>query len=209
MERIIIPSIIAKSQEELDNRINKVKDYARLLQLDIMDGLFVPNRSLDFDFKLPKIKFEAHLMINNPEEWIIKHCKKVHTILVHIESCKDPENIIRIVKGKRKIGFALNPETPLQRIENYLDETEQVLIMTVNPGFYGAKFLPETLDKVRTLRKMRPNLNIEVDGGINSETIKKVHEAGANMFVSGSYLMNSENVGEAFERLKNLLGGEL
>jgi len=206
MKRIIIPAIIAKSQEELDQRINKVKAHVDLMQLDVMDGLFVPNHSLDFDFTLRSgFRFEAHLMINDPEKWINESWEKVDTILVHIESCKDPGKIIQLLKGKRRIGFVLNPETPLERIKDYLHEIDQLLIMTVNPGFYGSQFLPETLEKVKEARKLRPDLDIEVDGGIDLSTIRKVSQAGANMFVSGSYLMKSENVKQAMLALKNEL----
>jgi len=206
MKKVIIPAIIAKSPQELDARINKVKDYTDLLQLDIMDGKFVPNRSLDFDFALPPdCKFEAHLMINHPEEWMDENWEKVGTILVHIESCRDPKKIIHLMKDRGKIGLAINPETPLQRIKSHLGEVEQLLIMTVNPGFYGSEFLPEMLNKVKEARRLKPDLDIEVDGGIDPDTIKKMSDAGANMFVSGSYLMKSKNVKEAMQALKKKL----
>jgi ribulose-phosphate 3-epimerase len=206
MKKVIIPSVIAKTQRELDDIFSKIKDNARLLQLDIMDTIFVPNTSLDFDFWLPQgeYQFEAHLMIESPEKWIEKNWKKVDTIIAHYEAVKNPERIIESLRSKkRKIGFALNPETDVDQIKDYLDEIDQVLIMTVHPGFYGSKFLSETLVKVRKLRELKPELDIEVDGGINLETIEKVDEAGANMFVSGSYLINSENIQERIDILRN------
>jgi len=208
MKNKIIPAIIAESQEEVDQRINKVKDHLSILQLDVMDGKFVPTHSLDFDFKLPETncKYEAHLMIDNPEEWIEKNHKIADIILVHIESCAEPEKIIELVKSKeRKIGFVLNPETPIEKIKPYLDQIDQVLIMTVDPGFYGSKFLPGTLNKVKELRELKPNLEIEVDGGINADTIKQAYQAGANLFVSGSYLQKSEDVKAAIKNLMELL----
>ncbi len=208
MENKIIPAIIAKSQEELEKRINKVKNYLPILQLDIMDGKFVPTHSLDFDFKLPKTKciYEAHLMVNNLEEWINKNWKIADIILVHIESCKEPGEMIRLVRAKgKKIGFVLNPETPIEKIEHYLNKIDEVLIMTVNPGFYGSSFLPKTLDKVKELRKLKPNLNIEVDGSINHDTIKQAYDAGANLFVCGSYLQKSQDVKKAVEDLIKLM----
>lgn len=204
----IIPAIIAKTQKELDERITKVMDFVDLIQLDFMDGRFVPNKSIDFDFKLPKTKchFEAHLMINDPEVWIEKNYMKVDTILVHFESCKNHKKVIDLVKSKKKrMGFVLNPETSAKKIENYLNELDQVLIMTVNPGFYGSPFLPEMLDKISELRKMKSDLDIEVDGGITPETIYNVHRAGANMFVSGSYIVNAANVQMAIDKLKDKL----
>lgn len=209
MKNKIIPAIIATSKEEMEKRINKVKDHLSILQLDIMDGKFVPTHSLDFDFKLPKTncKYEAHLMISNPEEWIKKNHKVADVILVHIESTNEPEKIIELVKSKgKKIGFVLNPETPIEKIKPYLNQIDQVLIMTVDPGYYGSPFLPETLDKVKELRKLKPNLDIEVDGGINADTIKQAYQAGANLFVCGSYLQKSQDVKKAIEDLIKLMG---
>ncbi len=119
----IIPSIIAQSQKELEEKINLLKTDIRKFQLDIMDGKFVPNHSLDFDFKLPanpNLHFEAHLMVTNPDGWIKKYWQKVETILAPIESCQNPNSIIKFLKNKKKVGFALNPKTPLDKIKNYL-----------------------------------------------------------------------------------------
>jgi ribulose-phosphate 3-epimerase len=205
MKKIIIPAVIAKTQGELDDIFSRIGDSARLLQLDIMDGKFVPNNSLDFDFKLPEKKYlyEAHLMIDKPETWIDEYWPRVDTVIAHFESVENPERIIESVKDKgKKIAFALNPETDIDSILCYLDRIDQVLIMTVKPGFYGSKFLPEMSDKIRNLRKLRPDLDLEVDGGIKPETIEEVYNAGANMFVSGSYLINSDEVGERIRILK-------
>jgi ribulose-phosphate 3-epimerase len=207
-KRLIIPAIIAKTQNELVEKILKVKDYVELIQLDLMDGKFVPNSSINFNFQLPPTNchFEAHLMIENPEYWIEKNIMKVDTILAHYESTNNPDSIIDLVKSKNKrVGFVLNPETSIQKIENYLDKIDQVLIMTVNPGFYGSPFLPEMLNKISELRNMKPDLDIEVDGGITPTTVQDVHRAGANMFVSGSYIIKSPNVKEAIDKIKNML----
>ena len=203
METKIIPSVIASSQKELVEKIEKVMDFVDYIHLDIFDGVFVPNKSLDFDFRLPEDgpKFEAHLMIQSPDKWVRKNWQKVDTILAPIESCKHPKEIIDFLKDKKNFGFVLNPETELETIKKYLDQINQVLIMTVKPGFYGSEFLPETLEKVRDLRKIRPGLNVEVDGGINPETIKKAKNAGANLLVSGSYIMHSEDPKTAFNNL--------
>lgn len=203
----IVPAVIAKSQKELEEKIDLVKDFASRIQLDIMDGIFVANESLNFDFKLPEIncEFEAHLMLESPDNWVNKNWQKVDTILIPIESCAKPKEFIKFFKGKeKKIGFALNPETPLDAIKDYLDKVNQILIMTVNPGFYGIKFIPETLEKVRQLRKLKPELDIEVDGGINPQTIKMAFRAGANLLVSGSHIFNSKSPKEAINILKNL-----
>jgi len=206
--KIIIPAIIARTQKELDEHLSKVEGFSELVQLDIMDGIFVPNNSLDFDFDVTgrNIIFEAHLMITNPMGWIEKNWWKVDTIIVHFESCEKPEDIIRYVKNKGKIiGFAINPETVVHKVRPYLDEIDQLLIMTVNPGFYGSKFLPETLSKISEARKIKPDLDIEVDGGVTPDTIKLINDAGANMFISGSYILKSDGVKEAMDSLKKLI----
>ena len=208
LKKKIIPAVIAKNQDELEDRIKRVADFFDIIQLDFMDGKFVPNNSIDFDFKLPKTKckFESHLMINNPQNWIENNALKVDTILVHYESINDSIEIINQVKDKnKKVGFVLNPETPISKIENYLDQLDQVLIMTVNPGFYGSPFLPEMIKKISDLRKIKPDLDIEVDGGIVPDTIGLVNRAGANMFVSGSYIVKSKNVEESIFNLKKVI----
>lgn len=209
LKKKIIPAIIAKSQQELEDKINKVKNNVEIVQLDIMDGKFVRNNSIDFDFKLPDADciFEAHLMIENPEEWIKKHIKKVDMVLAHIETCKKPKKLVELVKEKGKhVGFVLNPETPLSTIMDYIDDIDQVLIMTVKPGFYGSPFLPEMVAKIKKLREIKPDLDIEVDGGVTDKTINLVDRAGANMFVSGSYIVKSEDVRQAIASLKRAIG---
>lgn len=209
MKKEIIPSIIAKSQDELDERISKVRDDFSMLQLDVMDGEFVKNKSLDFDFELPKeLKYEAHLMVRNIISWIEKHGTEVDRIIFHFEAAgKDVDKIIKLIRDKKKnVGIAINPLTEISEIKPYLELVDMVLVMTVNPEGYGGKFLPLTLKKVESLRKLKPGLNIEVDGGINDETIALASVAGANMFISGSYLQESKNIKRSLTLLESLLG---
>ena len=208
MRKIVIPAIIAKNQEELNESVIKVQNYSQVIQLDFMDGIFVPNNSIDFDFKIPKNNciIEAHLMVKNPLEWIVKNSYKVDMILAHYETLINPQKIIDVVRNEgKKIGFVLNPETPINKLSDYIEQLDQVLIMTVNPGFYGSPFIPEIVNKIAELRKIAPKLDIEVDGGITDKTIDIVNKAGANLFVSGSYILKSKNVKLAFENLKKLL----
>ena len=208
MKKFVIPAIIAKNQEELDLGIKKVQNFSKIIQLDFMDGVFVPNHSIDFDFKIPKIDcfFEAHLMLKNPLDWIVKNFSKVDMILTHYEALSNPQTVIDFVRNEgKKIGFVLNPETSVDELFDYLDQLDQILIMTVNPGFYGSPFLPEIVNKISELREIAPKLDIEVDGGITDKTIDIVDEAGANMFVSGSYILKSKNIKQAFDRLNKIL----
>ncbi|MFQ5475186.1 MAG: ribulose-phosphate 3-epimerase [Candidatus Nanoarchaeia archaeon] len=199
----IVASIIATNQRELDERIDKVKDHVDRIQLDVMDGRFVRSHSLDFDFRLPETacKLEAHLMIEDVEGWIEKNAEKVDIILAHIESC-DPQKVILLSKQKKKkIGFALRPETSVQSLIPLMKDIDQALILTVQPGFYGSRFIPEMASKIYELRRLEPDLDIEVDGGITPETIRHVADAGANLFVSGSFLQKND-VKEAVGSLK-------
>jgi ribulose-phosphate 3-epimerase len=208
MNKYVIPAIIAKNQDELNSRIDLVKNYVKIIQLDFMDGIFVPNRSIDFNFELPDVDccYEAHLMVKNPLEWIVKNHSKVDTILTHYETLINPQKVIDNVRNEgKKIGFVINPETSIDEIIDYLDQLDQVLIMTVDPGFYGSPFLPEVVKKISELREIAPFLNIEVDGGITNKTIEIVDEAGANMFVSGSYIVQSDNVEKSIQSLKKIL----
>ena len=210
MKKQIIPSLIAKNKKELDKRFDKVKPHSKVFQLDIMDGKFVKNKSLMFDFSLPKgKKYEAHLMVKNPESWISRNWKKADLIIFHIESLKSNSKvreIIKLIKLKRKkIGIALNPTTKVKRIIPYLNSINMILVMTVIPGRYGSKFLPNTLKKVKEIRKLKPKLNIEVDGGINDKTISKTKKAGATSFIVGSYLQKSEDVKTSFKFLEDKL----
>ena len=206
--KFIIPAIIAKSQNELEEKIKKVKDFVELIQLDFMDGHFVYNTSIDFDFKIPKTScnFEAHLMIKNPSRWIKKNYMKVDTILFHIESIDNPKSIIDVVKdNNKKVGIVINPESSIDLITDYIDEIDEVLVMTVNPGFYGSPFLPEMIEKISKLRKIAPKLDVEVDGGIDDKTIDIANKAGANMFVSGSYILKSKDPQNSIKTLKDII----
>ncbi|MBI2140456.1 ribulose-phosphate 3-epimerase [Candidatus Woesearchaeota archaeon] len=208
MQKNIIPAIIAKSQAELNFAFARVRNFANMVQLDVMDGKFVPNVSFQFPWKLPKtdIILEAHLMVEHPLRWIRVHGKKVDTILFHNDCSDDIEAVLAEIRkhGKRS-GLVINPEVPVSSIEKYFGNIDEVLVMTVHPGFYGSPFLPETLSKVRELRKLLPGVNIEVDGGITDKTINKTADAGANYFVSGSFIMKSENPRSSFIKLNNLV----
>ena len=200
---MIVHSIIAKTQKQIDKHI-KTLPSCKTFQFDVMDGKFVKNKSNCFNFKLPRIKkFEAHLMVKDPVSWIKRHGKKVDTIIVHYESIKDFDEIKKVVK-KKKLGLAINPKTKIKDIKHLIPKVNQFLIMTVNPGKYGSKFLPENLKKVKQLRKLTKK-KIEVDGGINPLTIKKAKAAGANLFVVGSFIEKSPYPVEAFNLMQKLI----
>jgi len=209
LKKIVIPAIIAHNAQELDRMVDSVKGLVPLIQLDIMDGVFVQNRSLDFDFDLHEDRalFEAHCMVAEPEQWVKRIWRQVGTIIVHFEACREPGKIISLIKKKeRRVGMAINPETPVEAISSLLKDLDQVLVMTVDPGFYGSPFIPEAGRKVEKLRSLMPQMDIEVDGGITPRTIELVNDSGANKFVSGSFIMRSDDIKRALLSLQEKIG---
>jgi len=204
----IMPSIIAKSQKELDERFEKAKSGS-LIHLDIMDGKFVKNQSLNFPFKLPKEKREytAHLMVSNPLAWIEKNTLKVDTIIFHIEAYHKFSRIVDTInlikKQKKKVGISINPLTPARLIQHLAKKINLVLIMTVKPGMYGARFVPSALKKANKIRSFNPKINIRIDGGINPKTLERA-KRHADSFVSGSYIQNSESPKNAIKELTEI-----
>ena len=205
----IVPAILVKTPAELQQKLKEVEPYVNRVQIDIMDGKFVPNKTVQPEemksFKTKLIK-EAHLMVEDNERYVDEFLKlDFDMIIVHIESCKNVKKIIKKVKEQgKKVALAINPPTPLSAIKNYLDDVDMVLIMTVNPGFSGQGFIPEVSSKIKELRQMKKDLDIEVDGGIKIENAKIVLEAGANILVSASGIYNFENKKEIIEKFKQL-----
>ncbi len=207
---MIVPAVIAKDQRELNSILRRIPANVSLVQLDVMDGKFVPNRSLDFEFELDeKYSYEAHLMVKSPDSWIKTHGKRIDTIIAHYEATTNPEKTIKKIKNMgKKAALALNPGTGIEQVMDYLDDLDQILIMTVHPGSYGSPFLPEVMDKITKIRQLKPELDVEVDGGIKPETIAMPNRAGANMFVSGSYLVKADHMEERVGLLLDLVNKE-
>ncbi len=195
------------SQKEANKILKKLQGVASTLHLDIADGQFVPNKSLWFPLKFSrKFKYNAHLMIKNPLGWIKKYGHKVDICIVHPESLDNIEKYIRgTKKKKKKVAFALKPETKIDLIHLYLHDIDIVLVLSVHPGFYGARFLWGPLRKVRKLRKLHPKLKILVDGHMNPRTIKKAKKAGADWFVVGSFIQKADNPKKAMKELRKAL----
>ena len=195
---IIAPSLLALDFSILKEQITNIENAgAEYLHLDVMDGNFVPNISFG-PVVIKSLRahsnliFDVHLMIENPDKYVADFVDAgADIICVHVESTKHLNRTIQLIKSyKKKVGVALNPSTSLDTIKYDLDNIDMVLIMTVNPGFGGQKFIPQMLQKIKELRKIAPNIDIQVDGGINDEISKLVIEAGANVLVAGSYVFN-------------------
>jgi len=204
MEPEIIPAILVKERGELLRRISLVKDFVKTVQIDVMDGVFVPNKTVGIeDLKgLPRTMYEFHWMVRDPINWI-EQTPGNHMHLVHIEAVPSFEDVKAAVKKSGgKLGLALNPETPLEKLLPFVPEVEEVLVMTVHPGFSGQKYIPEMEDKIRALRKLHPSLDIEVDGGIGPDTIGRAYAAGANLLAAASSIFSSEDIEENIENLR-------
>lgn len=203
-KQLIFPSIVAKNQKELNGDFTHLKGVVKELHLDVVDGKFAPNHSLDFKFKLSsKFKYNAHLMIKHPEAWIKTHWQKIWLFIPQFEELKDFERYYHWMRQtNRKVAVAIKPETKVSKLKPFLKNIDYILVLTVHPGFYGSKFLPEQLKKVTQIKELNPKIKVIVDGGMNPETIKLAVKAGAELFVSGSYTTKAE---KPKERIKSLI----
>jgi len=217
MNKKLAPSILDADFTNLENELTMLEESgADLIHLDIMDGHFVPN--ISFGSSIVKairgktnLPLNIHLMVECPENHIESFTKAGGDIItIHYESSKHLEILLTKIKEMgMKCGLALNPETPLKVVEYLLDKVDLLLVMTVNPGFGGQKFIPEMMDKISKARKMINNqeriIDLEVDGGLNLENIPKVIKAGANIVVVGSAIFKSLNPRETIIRIKKVL----
>lgn len=210
----VAPSVLAADFTELGSQLQAVSEAgAEWIHLDVMDGAFVPSIS----FGMPVIKsirrvtdrvFDVHMMVEEPGRYVeeIKNAG-ADVITVHAEACKHLDRVISQIREAGCLaGVALNPATPVSVLEHVLDQVDMVLIMTVNPGFGGQKFIPYTLEKVRALRRLCDErglkTDIQVDGGISAANVREVLEAGANIFVAGSAVFGTDPAARTKEMIE-------
>lgn len=200
----ILPSILASSQQQLDLEMQKVVEQSQTFHIDIADGRFVDNTSMNFEFDLPRAQsYEAHLMVKEPLKYVKKHIDVFDRFNVHTESVTEPGKLLRYLKTHGKeAGVAIKPSTDLDAISE-IRRFDLIQVMTVKPGEYGSEFHQEMIDRIRELRRRHPEASIEVDGHVTPENIQQLEEAGADMFVSGSYIQESSNPSKAIESLRN------
>ena len=201
----ISPSILSADFSQLGNEIKRLEDGgADMIHVDVMDGHFVPNLTIGPPVikalkKECSIKFDVHLMISPVHKFIEAYSDAgADIITIHPEATDNlEESILKIKSLNKKVGVSLNPESKIELIIDQLEKIDLVLIMSVNPGFGGQKFMPEVLDKVKQLKTIQTqnkmNFDIEIDGGINFENCQKAIEAGANILVSGTTVFKSNN----------------
>ena len=213
----ISPSILSADFSRLGSQIQDLeKAKADLIHIDVMDGHFVPNITIGPEVinklrKYTSLPFDVHLMISPVHNFIKNFADAgADIITIHPEATNDLESSIKKIKSyNKKVGISLNPETPLDKLNNVLDKIDLVLIMSVNPGFGGQKFIENTLNKIKKLRlkidQLKLKVEIEVDGGINFENSKSIIKAGADILVSGTTIFKSNegNIKKNIEILKN------
>ncbi len=216
MQHLISPSFLSSDFTNLEQEIKRMNDSeADWFHLDIMDGLFVPN----ITFGMPVIKqikkharkpLDVHLMIVQPERYIDEFKKAGADILtVHYEACTHLHRTVQQIKDAgMKAGVSLNPHTPVALLEDILNDVDMVLLMSVNPGFGGQKFIENTYKKIKQLKalveKNKADILIEIDGGVDASNAKKLVETGADVLVAGSFVFGSENPVETVKKLKTL-----
>ena len=208
----IVPAILTDDPKTLETMIRQAEAFTDYVQFDIMDGKFVPSRSIDCEHlaAIPtKLGWEAHLMVQHPDEHL--NCLRTagtQKIVFHFESAASPAEVIgqarRLGLG---VGLAVNPETPVSAILPLTSRVDSILFLTVNPGFYGSQFIPEVMDKVVELRKAMPNAEIGVDGGIKEGNVAQIAQFGVNYICVGSAIFMQTDPAARFRRLTKLAQG--
>lgn len=207
----ISPSILSADFGRLNEDIKTIEEHSDYIHVDVMDGHFVPNLSFgapvmkDINSKLP---LDVHLMIENPENYIDDFAKAGADILtVHFEAVDDLHDLLAKIKDLgMRAGVSIKPDTEVEVLEEYLNELDWVLVMSVEPGFGGQGFISESVPKIKWLREHAAELDIAVDGGINDETARLCEEAGANILIAGSYIFKSDDRREAIDLLRGVQG---
>ena len=216
--KYIAPSILSADFSILGAEIKSVEDAgADWIHVDVMDGHFVPNITIgplivEAARRSTSLPLDVHLMIENPERYIADFTKAgADLISVQVEACVHLNRTIQMIKESGiRAGVVLNPSTPLSAVDWVLEDVDFIMIMSVNPGFGGQNFIPNSLDKIRTLRKMLQDRGlealIEIDGGVNEKTIKDISDAGADVFVAGSAIFKSTSYQKTISKFRGLIG---
>jgi len=208
----VSPSILAANFANLGAEVKKIESIADYVHIDVMDGHFVPNLTFGLIVakavkRITNLPLDSHLMVDNPENLVDEFCEISEIVSVHYEATYHLHRLIQRIKEKDVKAFvALNPHTSVELLQDILMDVDGVLIMSVNPGFGGQKFIPNALNKIRRLndikRKTGLTFKIEVDGGINEETFESTLNAGVDILVAGSYVFGSEDPVRAIKTLK-------
>ena len=205
----VVPAILTDDPKALETMVRQAESFTNYVQFDIMDGQFVPSHSITWQHlaSLPmKLRWEAHLMVLHPEDHVPGfHQAGAQKIVFHYEATPSPLEAISLIRDLgMKAGLAINPDTTVATILPLVDEVDSVLLLTVNPGFYGSKFIPEVMNKVAELRSARSDIEIGVDGGIKESSIAQIARAGVYVIYVGSAIFLQSPPGESFLHLQTL-----
>jgi len=206
----VVPAILTDDPKALETMVRQAETFTSWVQFDIMDGKFVPSRSITYEHLagLPMmLSWEVHLMVLRPEDYLEGfHRAGAKKVVFHYESTPSPLEVISLVRNLGlEVGLAVNPETPVSAILPLAGEVSSVLFLSVNPGFYGSKFIPAVLDKMAEFRSAQPGVEIGIDGGIKESNIVQVAQGGVNVIYVGSAIFLQPQPGESFRRLQTLV----
>ena len=211
--RKVIPSVLTEKIDDLERKVRELEPFADVIQVDIMDGEFVPYRSVgigDVEKVGIRSQMEIHLMVKHPIRYIQSFARiGAFRIVFHVESDDNPENVIREIKQfGLEAGIALVPDTAVEDVKPLLNSVDFVLILGVNPGRQGQKFIPEVLSKVQVIKDIRPEIVVEVDGGVNPDTGPAIVDAGVDILNVGSYFFKPPSVKNNWEQMQKIISGK-
>ncbi len=204
-----VPAILTDDPRTLEKLVRQTETFTGYAQFDIMDGQFVPSRSVTCEHitrLTMKLTWEAHLMVLKPETHLENFRKAgAQKIVFHYEATPSPPEVISLVRNLgMEVGLAVNPETPISTITPLVNDLDSVLFLSVNPGFYGARFIPEVLDKIVAFRSAYPGMEIGIDGGIKEGNIAEIARTGVDVIYIGSAIFLQPQPGESYRRLTAL-----
>ncbi len=205
----VVPAILTDDPQALATMVRQAEGFTDYAQFDMMDGQFVPSKSITTEHLAGltiKLKWEAHIMVLRPESYL-EGLKRAgaRKVVFHYEATASPREVISQARSLGiGVGLAVNPETPVSKVLPLASEVDSILFLTVNPGFYGSKFLPEVLDKVRQFRSARPDIETGVDGGIKEGNVIDIARTGLDVIYVGSAIFLQPEPAESFRRLQSL-----
>jgi len=205
----VVPAILTDDPRALQTMVHQTETFTSYVQFDIMDGQYVPSRSITWEHlsSLPiKLSWEAHLMVQHPKDYLEGFQRAgAQKIVFHYEASTSPQEVISSARNLGlRVGLAVNPETPVYAILPLASEVDSILFLSVHPGFYGSKFIPEVLDKVVEFRSNQPGVEIGIDGGIKESNIIQISRSGVDVIYVGSAIFLQPQPGESFRHLLNL-----
>lgn len=212
---LIVPAILDKTESDFKNHVDQLNNSQNFqegwVHIDFADNTLVPNETITpetVESNPLKLKKEAHLMVDHPLLWINKLNKAgFDRVIFHLESKDNPEEVIKQIQGAgMDVGIAINPDTPIENLEPFIDTTDQVLIMGITPGFQGQPFIPATIDKIKSLKQKNWAVAISTDGAVRDTNAKSLVEAGVDQLVSGSFLLTGD-IDENLEKLWEATNG--